>query len=225
MNEMDKKIIDTIKCVVETEMLSGTRDLPLRAMSGKIDKLKEKLSGCQRCVLAETRENVVFGEGSLDARLMFVGEAPGSEEDKQARPFVGRAGKLLTKMIESLGLAREEVYIANILKCRPPGNRNPSNNEISECIPFLREQVETISPRVICSLGKFASQTLLNTDTPISKLRGNFHEYSGIKLMPTYHPAYLLRNPRAKKDVWKDLKKIAALLGLEITSAKRTKNR
>ncbi|MGB3057465.1 MAG: uracil-DNA glycosylase, partial [Candidatus Omnitrophota bacterium] len=136
--------------------------------------------------------------------------------DKQGRPFVGRAGQLLTKIIESIGLKREDVYIANILKCRPPGNRNPLPSEIATCVTYLEKQIEFIKPGIICALGKFAAQTLLNTETPISRLRGKFHEYRGIKLMPTYHPAYLLRNPGGKREVWEDMKKVAKELGLEM---------
>jgi uracil-DNA glycosylase family 4 len=172
---------------------------------------------CVKCPLAKTRINVVFGEGNPKAKLMFIGEAPGADEDEQARPFVGRAGQLLTKIIEAMGLKREDVYIANILKCRPPENRNPLPEEIECCSPYLLEQVRIIGPKVICALGKFSSQTLLNTETPISQLRGNFHDYHGTKLMPTYHPAYLLRNPSEKKTVWEDMKKIAKEMGMEIS--------
>ena len=163
---------------------------------------------CQKCSLAKTRHNVVFGSGSTNAKLVFVGEAPGHDEDMQGEPFVGKAGMLLTKIIEAMGLKRQDVYICNILKCRPTNNRNPLPEEISECIDYLYKQIECIKPNVICGLGKFASQTLLSTETSISKLRGNWHEFRGIKFMPTYHPAYLLRNSRDKKLVWQDMKKI-----------------
>ncbi|PJC47030.1 MAG: hypothetical protein CO035_07795, partial [Candidatus Omnitrophica bacterium CG_4_9_14_0_2_um_filter_42_8] len=149
-----------------------------------------------------------FGSGSINAKLMFVGEAPGHEEDIQGVPFVGEAGALLTKIIEAMAIKRDDVYICNILKCRPPQNRNPLPEEISMCIDYLYAQIDAIKPKVICGLGKFASQTLLNTETPISKLRGKWHEYRGMKFMPTYHPAYLLRNPKDKKLVWEDMKKI-----------------
>jgi len=143
---------------------------------------------------------------------MFVGEAPGSEEDRQGEPFVGKAGQLLTKIIEAMGMSRSDVYIANIIKCRPPGNRNPLPSEIGACSGFLRAQVEIISPRAIVALGTFSAQTLLGTDEKISRLRGRFHAYEGIPLMPTYHPAYLLRNPNEKKQVWEDVQKVMALL-------------
>jgi len=150
----------------------------------------------------------VLGAGDPKAELMFVGEAPGEDEDLQGLPFVGRAGQLLTKIIEAMGLKRSDVYIANILKCRPPNNRPPLPIEIIECENILKKQIDIIDPKIICTLGKFASQTLLRTETTISALRGNFKEYNGIKLMPTFHPAYLLRNPADKKLVWQDMKKI-----------------
>ncbi|MFQ5953013.1 MAG: uracil-DNA glycosylase [Candidatus Omnitrophota bacterium] len=188
-----------------------------------VKKLEKIVLECHRCPLAHTRTNVVFGEGNPKADLMFIGEAPGGEEDRQGRPFVGRAGQLLTKIIESIGLKREDVYIANILKCRPPGNRNPLPTEIATCSPYLERQIELIKPKVICALGKFAAQTLLNTETPISRLRGKFYDYHGTKLMPTYHPAYLLRNPGGKKDVWEDMKQVAKELGLKLPPKKRGK--
>jgi DNA polymerase len=163
---------------------------------------------CRKCGLSSTRRHVVFGSGDPKARLMFIGEAPGEDEDIQGLPFVGRAGQLLTKIIEAMGLTRDRVYIANILKCRPPNNRAPLPDEIEACAGNVRRQVEIINPKVICTLGKFASQTLLETQTPISALRGKFKEYGGIKVMPTFHPAYLLRNPPDKKLVWEDMKKI-----------------
>jgi DNA polymerase len=147
---------------------------------------------------------------------MFVGEAPGAEEDKKGVPFVGRAGRLLDKIIKAIGLERDQVFIGNVLKCRPPGNRNPEPSEMAACSPYLMAQILLIQPKVICTLGKFASQVLLETETPISRLRGSFHDFKGIKLMPTYHPAYLLRNPGAKKLVWEDMKIIAGELGLDI---------
>ncbi|MFH1552516.1 MAG: uracil-DNA glycosylase [Candidatus Omnitrophota bacterium] len=228
-SDMDR-IINNIRHVIESEKLGGISELflantgnPANPKEKKITLkgLKEEVLVCRHCALARTRTNVVFGEGSPRAELMFIGEAPGSEEDKQARPFVGRAGQLLTKIIESIGFKREDVFIANILKCRPPGNRNPLPGEIETCSPYLIKQIELMKPKVICALGKFAAQTLLDTDTPISKLRGIFRDYHGIKLMPTYHPAYLLRNPAGKKEVWRDMKKIAKELGLKIPSQKK----
>ncbi|HUO76817.1 MAG TPA: uracil-DNA glycosylase, partial [Thermodesulfovibrionales bacterium] len=164
-----------------------------------LKKLREEIGECQRCKLSKERKHIVFGEGSPDAGLMFIGEAPGKEEDIQARPFVGDAGKLLTRMIEKMGLAREDVYIGNIVKCRPPLNRDPEEDEMKTCSPFIDRQIEIISPKVIVSLGRVSAQTLIATKIPISKLRGRFYEYKGIPLMPTFHPAYLLRNP---KDKW-----------------------
>jgi DNA polymerase len=156
----------------------------------------------------------VFGAGNPEADLVFVGEAPGEEEDLQGKPFVGKAGQLLTKMIQAMGLARDEVYIANIIKCRPPRNRNPMPDEIESCEPFLVAQLNAIRPRTICALGTFAAQTLLRTQEKISRLRGRFHDYHGIPVMPTYHPAYLLRNPEDKRLVWEDMQKIMEHLGL-----------
>jgi len=173
-----------------------------------LDKLKKEALFCTTCDLSETRTKVVFGSGSPKAKLMFVGEAPGMDEDHQGLPFVGRAGKLLTKIIESIGLKRSDVYIANILKCRPPNNRNPLPTEILACENYLIKQIDIIKPVVICALGKFAAQTLLRRQEAISKLRGRFFEYRNAKLIPTFHPAYLLRNPNDKRLVWEDMKKI-----------------
>ena len=170
--------------------------------------IRGDLGDCKRCPLHEQRKTIVFGEGNPAAKLVFVGEAPGADEDAQGRPFVGRAGQLLTKIIEAMKLSREDVYICNILKCRPPGNRNPQPNEIDACEPFLIRQLAAIRPQVICALGTFAAHTLLKSEAPITALRGRFHKYQGIDLMPTYHPAYLLRNPAAKKLVWEDVQKI-----------------
>jgi len=170
--------------------------------------LEEELQSCRRCPLWTTRRTVVFGEGNPEARLMFVGEGPGEEEDLQGRPFVGRAGQLLTKIINAMGLSRNDVYIANIVKCRPPGNRVPNPEERQACTPFLRRQIEVIGPRVICALGAVAAQFFLQTEAAVSVLRGRFHSYGSIDLMATYHPAYLLRNPKAKKQVWEDVQEI-----------------
>lgn len=168
---------------------------------------------CSRCKLhALGRTQVVFGVGSPDARLMFVGEAPGGDEDIQGVPFVGRAGQLLTKIIEAIGLTRDEVYIANVIKCRPPQNRNPEPDEVAQCEPFLFRQIDAVQPRVIVALGKFATQALLRTLDPISRLRGRVFEYRGAKLIPTFHPAYLLRNPASKREVWEDMKLVRHLL-------------
>jgi len=168
--------------------------------------IRTDLGDCQRCPLARERNHIVFGDGNPRAKLIFVGEGPGFEEDRQGKPFVGAAGQLLTRIIEAIQLTRSQVYICNVIKCRPPGNRNPEPDEINACFPFLERQIATIRPDFICALGAFAAQTLLKTAMPISRLRGRFHEYQGIKVLPTYHPAYLLRNPDKKRDVWEDMK-------------------
>ncbi|MBW1770249.1 MAG: uracil-DNA glycosylase [Deltaproteobacteria bacterium] len=173
-----------------------------------LDTIQVDLGACQRCKLHKGRKHVVFGVGNPRARLAFVGEGPGYEEDMQGEPFVGKAGQLLTKILRAIGLTREDVYICNIIKCRPPGNRNPEPDEIAACIPFLRRQLRAIGPGLICALGSFAAQTLLATKTPISRLRGNFYTYEGSSLLPTYHPAFLLRNPAKKADVWEDMQKL-----------------
>jgi uracil-DNA glycosylase family 4 len=177
-----------------------------------LEGVRTELGDCRRCSLHVTRNHLVYGEGSPQAGLVFVGEAPGADEDVQGRPFVGRAGQLLTKIIGAMGLQREEVYICNILKCRPPGNRNPQPDEIAACEPFLIRQLQAIRPQVVCALGTFAAHTLLKSEAPISILRGRFHSYQGIPLMPTYHPAYLLRNPGAKKQVWEDVQMVMQAL-------------
>ena len=174
--------------------------------------VREELGDCKRCKLCTTRTNIVFGVGNPDANLVFVGEAPGADEDAQGEPFVGKAGQLLTKMIEAMGYARGDVYICNVLKCRPPGNRNPEPDEVASCEPFLKKQLGAIRPRMIVALGKFAVQCLLRDDSPISRLRGNLRTYEGIPLMPTFHPAYLLRDPSKKKLAWDDLKAVNAAL-------------
>ncbi|MBI2712717.1 MAG: uracil-DNA glycosylase [Bdellovibrio sp.] len=181
-----------------------------------LELISKDLEGCTRCKLCNARKNIVFGEGSPAARLMFIGEGPGEQEDLQGRPFVGKAGQLLDKMIEAIGLSRSQVYIANVVKCRPPGNRNPEGDEIQACSPFLFRQVQLIKPEMIVALGKFAAQTLLQTDERITSLRGKLHSYQGTKLMPTFHPAYLLRNPESKREAWLDLKTVARELGIEI---------
>ncbi len=174
-----------------------------------LEELRVELGDCQRCKLAKGRTNIVFGVGNPQATLMFVGEGPGRDEDLQAEPFVGRAGQLLTEIItKGMKMRREDVYIANVIKCRPPQNRNPEPDEIAACQPFLVRQIEIIQPKVLVALGKFAAQTLLGLQTPISRLRGNWYTYQGIKLMPTLHPAYLLRNPNDKRLVWEDIKMV-----------------
>jgi uracil-DNA glycosylase family 4 len=188
---------------IQTLLTQGTRKEPLT-----LDAIRQELGKCTRCRLHEERNHLVFGEGNPQAALVFVGEGPGREEDLQGKPFVGRAGELLTRIIEAIDLTREEVYIANIVKCRPPNNRDPKPDEIQTCLPFLLKQLEAIKPRIICALGTFAAQTLLGTEERISVLRGRFHDYKDTKIMPTYHPAFLLRNPQFKRDVWEDMKRI-----------------
>jgi uracil-DNA glycosylase len=184
------------------------------SQSASLDELRAVIGDCRRCKLCVGRTNLVFGVGNPNASLMFVGEGPGRDEDLKGEPFVGRAGQLLTDIItKGMGLKRQDVYIANVVKCRPPENRNPEPDEVATCEPFLKKQIELIDPEVIVALGKFAVQTLLQSKMPITKLRGQWHTYQGIKLMPTFHPAYLLRNPGDKKLVWEDIKKVIEALG------------
>jgi len=171
-----------------------------------LNDIRADLGDCRRCRLARGRNKIVFGDGNPGAKLVFVGEGPGFEEDQQGKPFVGAAGQLLTRIIEAIRLNRSQVYICNIIKCRPPGNRNPEPDEIKTCFPFLERQLAAIQPDFICALGTYAAQTLLQTTMSISRLRGKFYDYKGIKVLPTYHPAYLLRNPDKKRDVWEDMK-------------------
>ncbi|MDP2647114.1 MAG: uracil-DNA glycosylase [Desulfobacterales bacterium] len=178
-----------------------------------LESIRSELGNCRRCKLAETRNHIVFGAGNPDAGLLFVGEGPGYDEDLQGLPFVGAAGQLLTKIIQAIQLRREQVYICNVVKCRPPGNRNPLPDEIGACVPFLKRQIQSIRPAMICALGAFAAQTLLETTEPISSLRGRIFDYMGIKLLATYHPAYLLRNPDQKKAVWEDMKTLMREMG------------
>lgn len=176
---------------------------------GSLEELRAEIGDCRLCKLCSGRTHVVFGVGNPHARLMFVGEGPGRDEDLQGEPFVGRAGQLLTDIItKGMGLMREDVYIANVVKCRPPDNRNPEPDEVAACEPFLKKQIDLVRPEIIVALGKFAVQTLLQNKAPISRLRGNWHRYHGIKLMPTFHPAYLLRNPADKRLVWQDIQKV-----------------
>jgi uracil-DNA glycosylase family 4 len=183
-------------------------------------KVRDDLGECTRCKLHGTRHKIVFGDGSPKAELVFVGEGPGADEDAQGLPFVGRAGKLLTQMIEAMGLQRKDVYICNVVKCRPPENRQPEDDEVQTCSPFLLRQIDAIAPKVIVCLGAVAAKTLLETNRGISQFRGQWLEFRGRKLLATYHPAYLLRNPAAKSEVWKDLQKVMAVLGLEVKKGK-----
>ncbi len=177
-----------------------------RLSASKLEELHKKVKGCQRCPLSRSRRNPVFGEGDPRAELLFVGEAPGADEDLQGRPFVGKAGQLLTRMIQAIDLSRERVYIANILKCRPPGNRDPLPSEVALCRPYLDQQIELIDPQVICALGRVAAQTILDTSQSLAELRGFMHQFKGRRLLVTYHPAALLRNPHLKRPAWNDLK-------------------
>jgi DNA polymerase len=185
--------------------------------TAELGALREFVGDCQRCKLAPRRTNLVFGVGDPDAALMFVGEAPGADEDARGEPFVGRAGQLLTDIIErGMGMTRAQVYICNVIKCRPPENRNPEPDEVAACEPFLFRQIDLVRPKVIVGLGSFAVQALLKVKTPISKLRGTWHEVRGVRLMPTFHPAYLLRNPADKRLVWADIQEVMKALGRAI---------
>lgn len=180
----------------------------------RLTPLREEVAACTRCGLCQSRTNTVFGVGNPDARLMFVGEGPGHEEDRQGEPFVGRAGQLLDKIITAMHLQRENVYIGNIVKCRPPQNRNPAPDEVGACRPYLDQQIEIVAPEVIVALGSVAARVLLGVDQPIGRLRARFHDFRGIAVMPTYHPAYLLRTPSDKRKVWEDMQQVMVRLGL-----------
>jgi DNA polymerase len=201
-----------------TEGAEGSPAAPLRVWT--LAEIREDIGDCTRCKLHTLgRRQVVFGVGNPRAELMFVGEGPGADEDAQGVPFVGRAGQLLTKMIEAMGFRRDDVYIANVVKCRPPENRNPEPDEIAACEPFLFRQIEAIKPKVIVALGSFAAKTLLQTTDPISRLRGRVFEYHGAQLVPTFHPSFLLRSPNQKKYAWDDLKKALTLMGRPVPSS------
>lgn len=195
----------------EEERAGSGTSVPAAGLSDW-EALQAEAHDCNQCRLAGTRTNVVFGVGNPNADLMFIGEAPGKDEDERGEPFVGRAGQLLTDIIKAMKLSRDDVYIANVIKCRPPNNRNPEPDEVATCEPFLFRQIDVIKPKVIVTLGKFASQSLLRTEDPISRLRGRVYNYRGAKLIPTFHPAYLLRNPSSKREVWDDMKRVRALL-------------
>jgi DNA polymerase len=201
---------------ITAERPAAVSGAPVTVFTSAADALiavRTDIGDCTRCKLHTLgRQQIVFGVGNPQADLMFVGEAPGADEDVQGIPFVGRAGQLLTKIIEAIDLKREEVYIANVIKCRPPGNRNPEQDEVDSCEPFLFRQIDIIKPKVIVALGKFGAQTLLRTLDPISRLRGRVYDFRGAKLIPTFHPAYLLRNPSSKREVWEDMKRVRELL-------------
>lgn len=197
-------------------------DTAADSVADSINAIASDLTDCRRCKLCSARKSIVVGEGCPDAELVFVGEGPGEQEDLQGRPFVGKAGQLLDRMIGAIGLQREQVYICNVVKCRPPGNRNPEPDEIESCSPFLYRQLAAIRPRVVVALGKFAAQTLMQSEVRITQVRGRFFPFldGKAKLLPTFHPAYLLRNPEAKKEAWEDLQSVARELGLEIPKAR-----
>jgi uracil-DNA glycosylase family 4 len=188
---------------------------PIQKIPGDLIAIRSGLVNCRRCKLHGTRKNIVFGTGDSHAKLVFIGEGPGVEEDETGEPFVGPAGILLTRIIEAMGLTRDRVYICNIVKCRPPHNRNPEPDEVAACVPFLKQQIDAVKPGFICALGSVAARTLLKSDLPISKLRGRFYDFNGIRLLPTYHPSYLLRNPDKKRDVWEDMKLLMKAMGIE----------
>lgn len=203
----------------------GLEELLQAAAKGRdrlesLEQVAMEVRSCQACALHGCRTKVVVGEGDPKAELVFVGEGPGEEEDLQGRPFVGPAGQLLDRIISAMGLSRREVFICNVVKCRPPANRTPRPEEVEACSQFLFRQLRAISPKVICALGAVAAQTLLSSPEPIGKLRGRFHQWEGVALMPTFHPSYLLRNPERKREVWEDMKQILGLLGRQIPAAR-----
>ncbi|MBI2083263.1 MAG: uracil-DNA glycosylase [Deltaproteobacteria bacterium] len=211
------EILSQVKAHLRDALDKGIEELPMRSApklpaEDQLKKIREEIGDCTRCKLCKGRTHIVFGTGNPHAELMFVGEGPGRDEDLQGEPFVGRAGQLLTKMIEAMGYKRSDVYIANVVKCRPPDNRLPELDEVATCSPFLLQQIEAIQPKIIVTLGNLAAQTLLGTKTGITQLRGKFYELGGIAIMPTYHPAYLLRNPAMKKPCWQDLQMVMSKL-------------
>lgn len=199
-----------------TRVVPAEKAAPNRNGPGCLEAVARDIEGCTRCALSEHRTHIVFGAGNPSARLMFIGEGPGADEDRQGQPFVGAAGRLLTKIIESMTLDREQVYICNVVKCRPPGNRTPAPEEIGSCLPFLQRQIDAVAPEFICALGKVAVQTLLGTTGSIFEWRGKFHDYHGIRLMPTFHPAFLLRRPEHKREVWEDVKQLMRAMGTAV---------
>ncbi len=241
-----RELLASLRVYLEELQESGVDGLPLVSANGapaepmsaarqvvpaigeenreSLDGIRTELGDCHRCQLGERRTNLVFGVGNPRARLVFVGEAPGRDEDLQGEPFVGEAGQLLNRIITRMGLNREDVYICNVLKCRPPGNRNPEPAEIEQCGPFMLRQVKSIAPEAIVALGTFAAQTLLGTKAPISKLRGHFHDYHGIPLMPTFHPSFLLHNKKDTSkfwDVWDDMVKVLKKLDMPVPDVRR----
>jgi DNA polymerase len=195
-------------CSPNSLEIIGKWDKKGKDRSESLSEIRDDLGDCRRCRLSKSRHHIVFGAGNPHAELVFVGEGPGYDEDRQGVPFVGAAGKLLTKIILAMELTRDQVYICNVVKCRPPQNRNPKQDEIETCLPFLSRQIAAMEPQIICALGTIAAQTLLSINTPISKMRGRFYTRHNVKVLPTYHPAYLLRNSDKKREVWEDMKKI-----------------
>ena len=193
----------------------------LTMIPASLQAVRDEIGDCTRCKLCSTRTNIVFGVGNPKAELMFIGEAPGHDEDLKAEPFVGRAGQLLTKMIAAMGFQRSDIYIANIIKCRPPDNRYPEDDEVEQCLPFLKQQIAVIKPKIIVSLGNLATQRLLQTKAGITTIHGTFQEFENTTLMPTYHPAFLLRNPNMKKPCWEDLQKVMAFLKMPLPASKQ----
>jgi uracil-DNA glycosylase family 4 len=220
--EETQKMIDPpepLKSLARSSSAPDLFALP-KILDGTLQDIRADIGDCIRCKLHKGRNKIVFGDGSPQAKLLFIGEGPGRDEDLQGLPFVGRAGKLLTQMIEAMGLLRSDVYICNVVKCRPPENRAPEKDEVAACSPFLFRQIDLVAPQVIVCLGSIAAQTILETTRGISQFRGQWLEFRGRKLMATYHPAYLLRNPAAKSEVWKDLQKVMVELGLEVKKGK-----
>jgi uracil-DNA glycosylase len=210
VEEQQRRGIKTVPAFTQpAEGREASPSLSPHLKKDSLQGIREELGDCTRCRLHAGRKNIVFGVGNPDARLVFVGEGPGAEEDLQGEPFVGAAGQLLTRMIQAIQLERSDVYIANVVKCRPPDNRDPQEDEIETCLPFLKKQLAVIRPRIICTLGRFATQALLETKEGITKLRGRFHQLEGgARVMPTYHPSFLLRSPEKKREAWEDLQKV-----------------
>lgn len=202
------EVAQALKTRLELYEASGLTRMPVHEENSLESLRLHQIGDCRRCKLCNTRQNIVFGAGNPHAKLVFVGEAPGADEDEQGLPFIGRAGQLLTKMIEAMGLSRDQVYICNVIKCRPPDNRNPEPEEVASCEPFLKKQLALIKPQVIVALGRYACQSLLKIEGALSEFRGQWRTYEGIDLMPTFHPAYLLRSPSKKKEAWEDLQKV-----------------
>lgn len=225
LEELKESGIDALPFAAQVSRpsLPATDDTTAAVVAGRgetLEDIRGELGECFRCELGNARTNLVFGVGNPHARLVFVGEAPGRDEDLQGEPFVGEAGKLLTRIIQAMGFERSEVYICNVLKCRPPGNRDPLPSEVEACSSFMLRQIKAIKPEVVVALGKFAAQTLLQTKEIISRLRGRFHDYHGIPLMPTFHPSALLRDPAKKREVWEDMQQVMKLLGKEAPQKK-----